>query len=96
MTSPPALVFALQASALFFHDIPYQEEVNGNADCEHRDDGRLLVEAYNGDIEVEQEELQEEVDGMAGEEAQSPFPGSLHPEGEIGGEQIVYDQCQGL
>ena len=86
----------INLTLLFLHDIPYQEEVNGNADCEHRDDGRLLVEADNRDIEVEQEELQEEVDGMAGEEAQSPFPGSLHTEGEIGGEQIVYDQCQGL
>ena len=79
---------------LLLHDIPNQEEVDGNADCEYRYDSYLLVEADNGDIEVEQQELQEEVDGMTGKEAQSPFLRSLHPEGKIGGEQEVYDQCQ--
>ena len=44
---------AINLTLLFLHDIPYQEEIDGNANSENGNDGYLLVEADNGDVEVE-------------------------------------------
>ena len=77
---------------LSLQEEPYEKEVDGDADAEHRDGCPLLVDA-NPDEEVERCELQHVVDDVRYGKSSASFCRCLHAEREAGGRPEIKEEA---